>query len=82
MVSSDLHSLTFVFFYSEQKSSLPGSENTMAGVKSGRRRWGQTTSKPSDSWDDSDRSDSAVSSSKKPSIGPEEEKINKDSNAQ
>ncbi|XP_076147168.1 serine/threonine-protein kinase MAK isoform X2 [Alosa pseudoharengus] len=65
-----------------KKSSLPGSENTMVGVKGGRRRWGQTMSKPSDSWDDSDRSDTAVSSSKKPSIGPEEEKANKDSNAQ
>lgn len=52
----------------------------MAGVKSGRRRWGQNMSKPSDSWDESDRSDS-VSSSKKPSIGPEEEKTNKDSSA-
>ncbi|XP_042561422.1 serine/threonine-protein kinase MAK isoform X3 [Clupea harengus] len=63
-----------------KKSSLPGNENTMAGVKSGRRRWGQNMSKPSDSWDESDRSDS-VSSSKKPSIGPEEEKTNKDSSA-
>ncbi|XP_062377676.1 serine/threonine-protein kinase MAK isoform X8 [Sardina pilchardus] len=65
-----------------KKSSLPGSENTVVGVKGGRRRWGQTMSKPSDSWDDSDRSDTAVSSSKKPSIGPEEEKANKDSSAQ
>ncbi|XP_063063268.1 serine/threonine-protein kinase MAK isoform X3 [Engraulis encrasicolus] len=63
-----------------KKSSLSGSENSGVGVKSGRRRWGQGMSKPSDSWSESEHSDSAASSSKKPSIGPEEDKTSKDSN--
>uniref|UniRef100_A0A8C1KV58 non-specific serine/threonine protein kinase n=1 Tax=Cyprinus carpio TaxID=7962 RepID=A0A8C1KV58_CYPCA len=51
-----------------------GAENSLIGLKNGRRRWGQTNMKPSDSWDESDCSDSAASLSKKPSKGPEEEK--------
>uniref|UniRef100_A0A9J8BNE9 non-specific serine/threonine protein kinase n=1 Tax=Cyprinus carpio carpio TaxID=630221 RepID=A0A9J8BNE9_CYPCA len=51
-----------------------GAENSLIGLKNGRRRWGQTNVKPSDSWDESDCSDSAASLSKKPSKGPEEEK--------
>ncbi|XP_073796150.1 serine/threonine-protein kinase MAK isoform X7 [Danio rerio] len=51
-----------------------GGENSLMGLKNGRRRWGQTNMKPSDSWDDSDCSDTAASLSKKPSKGPEEEK--------
>ncbi|XP_016319771.1 serine/threonine-protein kinase MAK-like [Sinocyclocheilus anshuiensis] len=51
-----------------------GGENSLIGLKNGRRRWGQTNMKPSDSWDESDCSDSAASLSKKPSKGPEEEK--------
>ncbi|XP_052398335.1 serine/threonine-protein kinase MAK isoform X7 [Carassius gibelio] len=51
-----------------------GAENNLIGLKNGRRRWGQTNMKPSDSWDESDCSDSAASLSKKPSKGPEEEK--------
>ncbi|XP_022535941.2 serine/threonine-protein kinase MAK isoform X6 [Astyanax mexicanus] len=53
-----------------------GNENSLAGLKSGRRRWGQT--KPTDSWDESDHSDTAASISKKPSMGIEEDKPNKE----
>ncbi|KAI4881773.1 hypothetical protein NFI96_011469 [Prochilodus magdalenae] len=58
-----------------QKRSV-GNENSLSGLKSGRRRWGQT--KPSDSWDESDRSDTAASISKKPSMGIEEDKTSKE----
>ncbi|XP_016090084.1 serine/threonine-protein kinase MAK isoform X3 [Sinocyclocheilus grahami] len=51
-----------------------GGEKSLIGLKNGRRRWGQTNMKPSDSWDESDCSDTAASLSKKPSKGPEEEK--------
>ncbi|XP_073686793.1 serine/threonine-protein kinase MAK isoform X3 [Garra rufa] len=51
-----------------------GGENNLIGLKNGRRRWGQTNMKPSDSWDESDCSDTAATLSKKPSKGPEEEK--------
>ncbi|XP_070961086.1 serine/threonine-protein kinase MAK isoform X6 [Oncorhynchus clarkii lewisi] len=61
-----------------------GSENSAAvGVKSGRRRWGQTVVKTTESWDESEPSETSVSHSKKPSLGSEEEKGPKDhSNAQ
>ncbi|XP_064797586.1 serine/threonine-protein kinase MAK isoform X2 [Oncorhynchus masou masou] len=61
-----------------------GSENSAAvGVKSGRRRWGQTVVKATESWDESEPSETSVSHSKKPSLGSEEEKGPKDhSNAQ
>ncbi|XP_042254722.1 serine/threonine-protein kinase MAK isoform X5 [Thunnus maccoyii] len=60
------------------KAASLGSENNVAGggmgvLKSGRRRWGQTVAKTSDSWEDSDPSETAVSNSKKPSLGNEEE---------
>ncbi|KAL7840907.1 hypothetical protein AOLI_G00262300 [Acnodon oligacanthus] len=58
-----------------QKRSV-GNENSLSGLKSGRRRWGQT--KPSDSLDESDRPDTAASTSKKPSMGIEEEKTSKE----
>ncbi|XP_062841778.1 serine/threonine-protein kinase MAK [Trichomycterus rosablanca] len=51
-----------------------GNENSLMGVKSGRRRWGQV--KLSDSWDDSDPSDTTASNSKKPTMGTEEKKNN------
>ncbi|XP_076868748.1 serine/threonine-protein kinase MAK isoform X2 [Brachyhypopomus gauderio] len=54
---------------STQKRSV-GNENTLMVMKSGRRRWGQT--KPSDSCDESDRSDT-VSNSKKPSMATDED---------
>ncbi|XP_029611467.1 serine/threonine-protein kinase MAK isoform X7 [Salmo trutta] len=56
-----------------------GSENSAAvGLKSGRRRWGQTVVKATESWDESEPSETSVSHSKKPSLGSEEEKGPKD----
>lgn len=51
-----------------------GSENSVGGsgtgvLKSGRRRWGHVVAKTSDSWEDSDLSETDVSNSKKPSLG-------------
>ena len=46
------------------------SENSAAGMRSGRRRWGQTV-KTSDSWEESDPSET-VSHSKKPTLRAEE----------
>ncbi|XP_063769024.1 serine/threonine-protein kinase MAK isoform X3 [Eleginops maclovinus] len=45
----------------------------MAVLKSGRRRWGQTIAKNSDSWEESEPSETAVSNSKKPSLVDAEE---------
>ncbi|XP_066579288.1 serine/threonine-protein kinase MAK isoform X2 [Amia ocellicauda] len=64
---------------SPPKPAVVGNENNLAGVKSGRRRWGQTAIKASDSWDDFDDSDIGVSYSKKPSIGSIKEKRNEES---
>ncbi|KAG9356008.1 hypothetical protein JZ751_000852 [Albula glossodonta] len=61
------------------KPAPAGNENNLVGMKSGRRRWGQTTVKPADSWDELDDSDMGVSYSKKPSIGSIKEKIPEDS---
>ncbi|KAM7390656.1 hypothetical protein PAMA_008713 [Pampus argenteus] len=62
---------------SHVKATSLGSENNVAGggmvPKGGRRRWGQTVVKTSDSWEDSDPSETAASNSKKPSLGNEEE---------
>lgn len=69
-------------YYVVQKAL--GSENNAGGVgtgalKSGRRRWGQTVAKTSDSWEESDRSETSASNSKKPSlVNTEEEKSPKD----
>ncbi|XP_061094013.1 serine/threonine-protein kinase MAK isoform X2 [Conger conger] len=55
-------------------NSLPrhapgGDENSLLGMRSGRRRWGQTTVKALDSWDQFDESEvTGVSYSKRPSI--------------
>ncbi|XP_028814287.1 serine/threonine-protein kinase MAK isoform X3 [Denticeps clupeoides] len=65
----------------QKKPVLAGNENSIVGVKSGRRRWGQNMAKPSVSWDESDHSDTAMTSSKKPSI-VSEEKPNKETNSQ
>lgn len=51
------------------KPSQLGNENSALGLKSGRRRWGQTALKTLDSWDEFDDSDVGVSFSKKPSMG-------------
>ncbi|KAE8280000.1 Serine/threonine-protein kinase MAK [Larimichthys crocea] len=70
--------------FSHAKAASLGSENTVGGgglavLKSGRRRWGQTVAKTSDSWEESDPSETAASNSKKPSLGNvEEERIPKE----
>ncbi|XP_028425289.1 serine/threonine-protein kinase MAK isoform X2 [Perca flavescens] len=63
----------------QAKAASLGSENSNGGgvgmgvLKSGRRRWGQTVAKTSDSWEESDPSETAASNSKKPSLGNAEE---------
>ncbi|KAL6098005.1 cilk1 [Pungitius sinensis] len=42
-------------------------------LKNGRRRWGQTVVRTSDSWEESDPAETAASNSKKPSLGNAEE---------
>lgn len=61
-----------------QKVASLGSENSVGGVgmgflKNGRRRWGQAVAKTSDSWEESDQSETAASNSKKPSLGNEDD---------
>lgn len=63
-----------------QKATSAGSENTVGGggmgmLKSGRRRWGQVVAKTTDSWEDTDPSETAASHSKKPSLGKTEEEM-------
>ncbi|XP_037613089.1 serine/threonine-protein kinase MAK isoform X2 [Sebastes umbrosus] len=70
---------------SHAKAASLGSENSVGGgggggggggmgvLKSGRRRWGQTVAKTSDSWEELDPSETAASNSKKPSLGNAEE---------
>ncbi|XP_029955305.1 serine/threonine-protein kinase MAK isoform X2 [Salarias fasciatus] len=57
------------------KAAPAGSDSNVGeGVlKGGRRRWGQTVVKASDSWEESDPSETAASNSKKPSLGSAEE---------
>ncbi|XP_029313103.1 serine/threonine-protein kinase MAK isoform X2 [Cottoperca gobio] len=60
------------------KAAALGSENSvggggMGGLKSGRRRWGQTMAKTLDSWEESNPSENTASNSKKPSLGNAEE---------
>uniref|UniRef100_A0A3Q1F8Z7 non-specific serine/threonine protein kinase n=1 Tax=Acanthochromis polyacanthus TaxID=80966 RepID=A0A3Q1F8Z7_9TELE len=59
----------------DQKVTRQGSEDNigMGALKSGRRRWGQTVTKTSDSWEESDLSETSASNSKKPSLGNAEE---------
>uniref|UniRef100_A0A3Q1EZ45 non-specific serine/threonine protein kinase n=1 Tax=Acanthochromis polyacanthus TaxID=80966 RepID=A0A3Q1EZ45_9TELE len=45
-----------------------GTENSVSVARTGRRRWGQTSFKSVDSWDDGDDTDAGVSISKKPTI--------------
>ncbi|XP_071402883.1 serine/threonine-protein kinase MAK isoform X1 [Centroberyx affinis] len=64
--------------HSQTKAVSLGSENSVGGggtggLKSGRRRWGQTVARTSDSWEESDPSETAASHSKKPSLGNAEE---------
>uniref|UniRef100_A0A3Q1CQC6 non-specific serine/threonine protein kinase n=1 Tax=Amphiprion ocellaris TaxID=80972 RepID=A0A3Q1CQC6_AMPOC len=57
-----------------------GSEDNigMGVLKSGRRRWGQMVAKTSDSWEESDPSETSASNSKKPSLGNAEERSPKE----
>ncbi|XP_024910286.1 serine/threonine-protein kinase MAK isoform X2 [Cynoglossus semilaevis] len=50
--------------------------NVVVGLKSSRRRWGQTLSRTQESWEESDSLENAVSNSKKPSLGKAEEERN------
>uniref|UniRef100_A0A671VX18 non-specific serine/threonine protein kinase n=1 Tax=Sparus aurata TaxID=8175 RepID=A0A671VX18_SPAAU len=52
---------------------ISGGGGGMGALKSGRRRWGQTVAKTTDSWEESDPSETAASNSKKPSLGNAEE---------
>ncbi|XP_028289261.1 serine/threonine-protein kinase MAK isoform X2 [Parambassis ranga] len=63
---------------SHAKGASLGTENSsgaggMGVLKSGRRRWGQMVTRTSDSWEESDPSETAASHSKKPSLGNAEE---------
>ncbi|XP_019130076.2 serine/threonine-protein kinase MAK isoform X1 [Larimichthys crocea] len=51
-----------------------GAENNMTSARTGRRRWGQTSFKSMDSWDEGDDPDAGVSISKKPTISSLKEK--------
>ncbi|KFV82882.1 Serine/threonine-protein kinase MAK [Struthio camelus australis] len=55
-----------------------GPQNVAVGLKSCRRRWGQTLVKAVDSWDDLDDAEFGMSYSKKPSIALLKEKKNKE----
>ncbi|CAL1596777.1 unnamed protein product [Knipowitschia caucasica] len=62
----------------QAKAGSLGTENGVGGIgtlKNGRRRWGQTVAKTSDSWE-SDLSETAASISKKPSLIQSEEAKN------
>ncbi|XP_053268892.1 serine/threonine-protein kinase MAK isoform X1 [Pleuronectes platessa] len=65
-----------------------GSENSaggggMGGLKSSRRRWGQTVAKTLDSWEETDQLENTASNSKKPSLGnAEEERSSKEHHSQ
>ncbi|NWX86913.1 MAK kinase, partial [Nothoprocta pentlandii] len=69
------------FFPALVKNSSPvtsGPQNGAVGLKSCRRRWGQTLVKAVDSWDDLDDTEFGMSYSKKPSIAVLKEKKNKE----
>ncbi|XP_071347447.1 serine/threonine-protein kinase MAK-like isoform X2 [Trachinotus anak] len=50
------------------RAAATGAENAVSRVRTGRRRWGQTSFKSVDSWDDGDDTDAGASISKKPTI--------------
>ncbi|KAJ8010596.1 hypothetical protein DPEC_G00076710 [Dallia pectoralis] len=60
------------------KTESGGENGAALALKSGRRRWGQTVVKASDSWDECEPSETSVSHSKKPSMGSEDERGFKD----
>ncbi|XP_026230357.1 serine/threonine-protein kinase MAK-like isoform X2 [Anabas testudineus] len=51
-----------------QRGAATGAENSVSAVRTGRRRWGQTSFKSVSSWDDGGDADVGVSISKKPTI--------------
>ncbi|OXB84555.1 UNVERIFIED_CONTAM: hypothetical protein H355_008031 [Colinus virginianus] len=63
---------------SSMKQAAGGPQNGAAGPKSCRRRWGQTSVKAVDSWDELDDAEFGMSCSKKPSIALLKEKKNKE----
>ncbi|XP_042283448.1 serine/threonine-protein kinase MAK-like isoform X1 [Thunnus maccoyii] len=50
------------------RATPTGAENSVTGVRTGRRRWGQTSIKSVDSFDSVDDADAGASISKKPTI--------------
>ncbi|XP_029310155.1 serine/threonine-protein kinase MAK-like isoform X2 [Cottoperca gobio] len=50
------------------RAAPTGAENSVTAVRTGRRRWGQTSYRSVDSWDDGDDADAGASISKKPTI--------------
>ncbi|XP_069366689.1 serine/threonine-protein kinase MAK-like isoform X2 [Paralichthys olivaceus] len=52
----------------QPRGPAAGAENIVSGVRTGRRRWGQTSFKRVDSWDDGDDTGAGGSISKKPTI--------------
>ncbi|XP_076601679.1 serine/threonine-protein kinase MAK-like isoform X1 [Chaetodon auriga] len=50
------------------RAAPTGAENNITGMRTGRRRWGQTSFKSVDSWEDGEDADAGVSISKKPTI--------------
>ncbi|XP_026697483.1 serine/threonine-protein kinase MAK isoform X2 [Athene cunicularia] len=63
---------------SPPKQAASGPQSGAVGPKSCRRRWGQTSVKAVDSWDDLDDTEFGMSCSKKPSISLLKEKKNKE----
>ncbi|KAJ7338524.1 hypothetical protein JRQ81_012426 [Phrynocephalus forsythii] len=61
------------------KQMATGASNGAVGLKNCRRRWGQTTLKTMDSWDDFDDAEFGISHSKKPSVAMLNEKNPKES---
>nr|XP_040022739.1 serine/threonine-protein kinase MAK isoform X10 [Gasterosteus aculeatus aculeatus] len=64
--------------HSHAKAAPLGGDGSVGGagmgvLKNGRRRWGQTAAKTSDSWEESDPAETTASNSKKPSLGNAEE---------
>ncbi|XP_069469534.1 serine/threonine-protein kinase MAK isoform X3 [Ambystoma mexicanum] len=64
---------------STPKQAAAGPTNTAAGVKAGRRRWGQSVFNTRDSWDDFEDTEFGKSHSKKPTMTTSEENNNEES---
>ncbi|KAM4605222.1 serine/threonine-protein kinase MAK-like [Polymixia lowei] len=64
---------------SHPRAAPSGAENMVTGPRSGRRRWGQTSVKVPDSWDNFDDAEAGVSISKKPTISSLKERAHDES---